>query len=118
MSQRSASVLLLALLAMIHAQLWLGRGSVFHVNHLQSTLQTLQRKNQAASQLNEQLASEIRDLKEGREMIEMIARSELGMIKPHEILVQYSGSHPNPDARAHLPKSPAQTKPQPDTARR
>ena len=34
------------------------------------------------------LASEVRDLKEGLEMVEEKARSELGMVKPNEILVQ------------------------------
>ena len=41
-----------------------------------------------ARQANERLASEVRDLKEGLEMVEEKARAELGMIKPDEILVQ------------------------------
>jgi cell division protein FtsB len=90
MSERAVPALLLALLVILHAQLWLGRGSVSHVNQLQIKLQELSAKNKAAAQVNEQLASEVRDLKEGLEMIETIARSELGMVKPNEILVQYS----------------------------
>jgi cell division protein FtsB len=90
MSERAIPALLLALLVILHAQLWLGRGSVSHVNQLQTKLQALQASNKAAAQANEQLAAEVRDLKEGLEMIETIARSELGMIKPNEILVQYS----------------------------
>jgi cell division protein FtsB len=90
MSHRAASFLLIALLITLHAQLWLGRGSVSHVNQLSAKLQDLNTKNKAAQITNEQLASEVRDLKEGLEMIEGIARSELGMIKPNEILVQYS----------------------------
>ena len=89
-SQRIVPALLIALLIAFHAQLWLGRGSVSHVNQLQAKLQELNAKNKAAAQLNEQLSSEVRDLKEGLEMIESIARSELGMIKPNEILVQYA----------------------------
>ena len=38
---------------------------------------------------NEQLRAEIRDLREGTEIIEERARRELGMVKPDEILVQY-----------------------------
>jgi cell division protein FtsB len=90
MSERAVPALLLALLVILHAQLWLGRGSVSHVNQLQTKLQELSAKNKAAAQANEQLASEVRDLKEGLEMIETIARSELGMVKPNEILVQYA----------------------------
>ena len=89
-SQRLVPALLITLLVILHAQLWLGRGSVSHVNQLQAKLQDLSAKNKAAQSTNEQLASEVRDLKEGLEMIEDKARSELGMIKANEILVQYS----------------------------
>jgi cell division protein FtsB len=34
------------------------------------------------------LAAEVRDLKEGLDMVEEKARSELGMVKPNEIFVQ------------------------------
>jgi cell division protein FtsB len=90
MSQRVVPALLIVLLTALHAQLWLGRGSVSHVNQLQTKLQDLSAKNKASQQTNEQLASEVRDLKEGLEMIEDKARAELGMIKPNEILVQYA----------------------------
>jgi cell division protein FtsB len=89
-SQRIVPLLLIALLVALHAQLWLGRGSVSHVNQLQAKLQELSVKNKASQISNEQLAAEVRDLKEGLEMIEGIARSELGMLKSNEILVQYS----------------------------
>jgi cell division protein FtsB len=90
MSQRIVPALLIALLLILHAQLWLGRGSVSHVNQLQAKLLDLNTQNKAAQTANEQLLSEVRDLKEGLEMIEDRARSELGMVKPNEILVQYS----------------------------
>jgi cell division protein FtsB len=90
MSQRVVPALLIVLLIALHAQLWFGRGSVSHVNQLQAKLQDLSTKNKAAQQTNDQLASEVRDLKEGLEMIEDKARAELGMIKPNEILVQYA----------------------------
>jgi cell division protein FtsB len=90
MSQRIVPALLIALLIALHGQLWLGRGSVSHVNQLQSKLLELNTKNSAAQTANEQLTSEVRDLREGLEMIEGIARSELGMVRPNEILVQYS----------------------------
>jgi cell division protein FtsB len=90
MSQRVVPALLIVLLIALHAQLWLGRGSVSHVNQLQTKLQDLSAKNKTSQQTNEQLASEVRDLKEGLEMIEDKARAELGMIKPNEILVQYA----------------------------
>ena len=36
------------------------------------------------------VAAEVNDLKEGLEMVEEKARSELGMVRPDEILVQVS----------------------------
>ena len=41
-------------------------------------------------QANAQLGSEVQDLKEGLDMVEEKARSELGMVKPNEVFVQYS----------------------------
>ena len=37
-----------------------------------------------------QLDAEVRDLKEGLEMVEEKARYELGMVKPDEIMIQVS----------------------------
>jgi cell division protein FtsB len=37
---------------------------------------------------NDRLSAEIRDLKEGLEIVEEKARSELGMVKNNEIFVQ------------------------------
>ncbi len=88
MSRRVVPAILLALLAILHAQLWLGRGSVPNVAKLQNKLQAQTEKNAAAQLANERLASEVRDLKEGLEMVEEKARSELGMVKPNEMFVQ------------------------------
>lgn len=90
MGARSVALLLLALLAVIHGQLWLGRGSVPKVTELQQRLDAQQAANERARQRNAQLASEVRDLKEGLEMVEEKARSELGMVRPNEIYVQIS----------------------------
>jgi cell division protein FtsB len=88
MSRRVVPAILLVLLAIVHAQLWLGRGSVPNVAKLQNKLQAQTDKNAAAQLANERLASEVRDLKEGLEMVEEKARSELGMVKPNEMFVQ------------------------------
>ena len=80
--------LLLALPGIVHAQLWLGRGSVPQVNALKQQLSEQEQLNRAAQWRNEQLASEVRDLKEGQDMVEELARQELGMVKPNEVFVQ------------------------------
>jgi cell division protein FtsB len=57
---------------------------------LQGKLNALQVKNQQAQRSNDQLTAEVRDLKEGLEMVEEKARFELGMVKPNEIYVQFT----------------------------
>jgi len=85
---RFVPALLVALLVLVHAQLWFGRGSIASVSALRQQLETQKAANLQAQQANERLASEVRDLKEGLEMVEERARMELGMVKPNEIYVQ------------------------------
>lgn len=88
MAHRVVPALLIALLMVVHAQLWFGRGSVGNVASLQRKLEQQKVRNALAQQGNERLASEVRDLKEGLDMVEEKARGELGMVKPNEIFVQ------------------------------
>jgi cell division protein FtsB len=85
---------LLLLLALVQAELWAGKGGRSYVVQLQSQLQVQQQANDAARLRNQRLAAEVNDLKEGLEMVEEQARSELGMVKPDEILVQLSPRRP------------------------
>ncbi len=79
---------LVALLLLVHAELWFGKGGVPRMMDLRSKLAAQQAANDIARHRNEQLAAEVNDLKEGLEMVEEKARSELGMIKADEIFVQ------------------------------
>jgi cell division protein FtsB len=88
MANRVVPALLIALLLIFHGQLWFGRGSLGNVAQMHSKLDALLAKNAAAKVSNNQLAAEVRDLKEGLEMVEEKARFELGMVKPNEVLVQ------------------------------
>ena len=88
MGNRVVPAILIALLLIFHGQLWMGRGSILNVRDLQQRLTDQQAKNAKAQARNDQLAAEVRDLKEGLEMVEEKARSELGMVKPNEIFVQ------------------------------
>ena len=88
MSSRLIPALLAALLLVLHAQLWLGRGSVPQVAGLKRELAGQQQANADARQRNDRLASEVRDLQEGLDMVEELARQDLGMVKPDEIFVQ------------------------------
>ena len=88
MSSRFIPAILIALLVLFHAQLWMGRGSIPNVRELQHKLDEQLANNASAQIGNDQLAAEVRDLKEGLEIVEEKARSELGMVKPNEIFVQ------------------------------
>jgi cell division protein FtsB len=90
MSNRLVPAILITLLVIVHAQLWFGRGSLGHVGLMQARLDELKVKNADSLRVNDQLAAEVRDLKEGLEMVEEKARYELGMIKPNEIYVQFT----------------------------
>ncbi len=87
---RLVTFALLALLALVHTELWLGKGGVPRVMDLQARLEAQKAENEAAHARNDQITAEVRDLKEGLEMVEEKARFELGMVKPDEIYVQVS----------------------------
>jgi len=76
----------------IQAQLWVGRGSVPYVAHLREEVAKAQADNDAARARNAQLQAELRDLREGLEMVEEKARFELGMIKSDEVFVPVSAA--------------------------
>ena len=88
MAHRFVPALLLFVLLALHVQLWFGRGSVSDVARMENKLAQQQAANLAARQSNERLAAEVRDLREGVEMVEERASTELGMVKPNEIFVQ------------------------------
>ena len=89
---RALTWILLAMLIVLQGQLWLGRGSIPDVMQLRQTLVAQRLDNQQALIANQRLDAELRDLSEGREMIEERARREIGMLRQGEIFVQYSRS--------------------------
>jgi cell division protein FtsB len=88
MGNRLVPVVLIALLAIVQAQLWFGQGSMPHVHELQQALEQQKLLNEATRRQVEQLKAEVNDLKEVLNMVEDQARSELGMVKADEIFVQ------------------------------
>ena len=85
---RIVTLVLLALLALIHNQLWLGDGGVARAQALQAQIDAQQKANALVQQEVERLRSEVQDLKDGNEMVEEKARGELSMLKPGEIYIQ------------------------------
>lgn len=87
MGNRLVLAALTALLVIFQAQLWFGRGSLPAVARMTQQLEAQKLGNQNAKQTNERLEADVRDLKEGLEMVEEKARLELGMVKLNEIYV-------------------------------
>lgn len=107
---RVVPVILLALIALVHAELWFGRSGVPRVIELQGLVAEQQARNDEARERNNRLMAEVRDLQDGLEIIEEKARVELGMVRPNEILVQYapstSGAQRQVHAAAPMPLTP------------
>jgi cell division protein FtsB len=90
MNKRSVMVLLVFLLVLFQSQLWFGRGSLSDVTQMSKKLDSLKTTSARLQTENKQLKAEVEDLKTGMDMVEEKARYELGMLKPNEILVQYT----------------------------
>ncbi len=85
---RWATIVIAGLLALVQADLWFGKGNLPYVMGLRKQVAEQKNANQAARERNARVTAEVRDLKEGLEMVEEKARTELGMVRPNEILVQ------------------------------
>ena len=81
-------VVLAALLMVVQGDLWFGKGNLPYVMGLQKQVDVQKQANALLRERNARVLAEVNDLKEGLEMVEEKARSELGMVKPDEILVQ------------------------------
>ena len=87
---RLVTLVLLVLLGLVHYELWWSKGGVQNVRSLRAQLSTQLEANAQARDVNQRMATEVADLRDGLEMVEERARGELGMLKPDEILVQLS----------------------------
>ena len=85
---KALAVVLATFLVVIQAQLWFGKGGLGRGVQLRAQLLAQQQTNDKIRAGNAQLQAELRDLREGLEMVEEKARMELGMVKPDEIYVQ------------------------------
>lgn len=99
MGARTVALLLLLLLVAIHAQLWTGRGSIGQVAEMRAQLAEQEAANARARQVNEHLAAEVQDLRQGLDTVEEKARSELGMVKPGEVYVHVTPRPPQARAK-------------------
>ena len=93
---RFIAVLLAAGLLWVQAQTWFGQRSAARVTELQQQLQEQETANAKAREALYRARAELKDLREGLEMVEEKARLELGMVKPDEIYVKLDGQPSQP----------------------
>ncbi len=84
----TTTLVLLAALGVVQAELWFGEGGMPQERRLTAQLDEQHQRNEAQQRVNARLAAEVEDLRNGLEMVEDRARSELGMVRPNEIYVQ------------------------------
>ena len=78
------ATILFVLLLVLQAQLWFGTHGVFKLWSLRSNISQEQASNAELSKRNEQLHSEVNELKQAKEALEERARSQLGFIRDGE----------------------------------
>lgn len=96
---RFIAALLAAGLLWVQAQIWFGQRSAARVTELQQQLHEQEAANAKARDAQTRARAELKDLREGLEMVEEKARLELGLIKPDEIFVKLDQSPASAPAR-------------------
>lgn len=85
---KTMTIALLALFGVLQYKLWVGEGSISTVMQLNSLIQQHAEILTQWQARNNALEAEVKDLKQGTQAAEELARSQLGMIKQGEVLYQ------------------------------
>ena len=93
---RWLSATLIALVVLLQYPLWLGKGGWLKVWDVDQRLQAQKEEIRKLEVRNAGLDAEVRDLKQGYDAIEELARFELGMIRQDEVFVQIPDKLPVP----------------------
>ena len=104
------AIALAALIVLIQAPLWLGKGGWLRAWQVEGDLAKQKAKNAQLESRNAALAAEVRDLKQGTEAVEERARYELGMIRHDEVFFQFQDIKSGQEGRPQSPpKGPSAT---------
>ena len=95
---KTLAAVLVALIVLIQAPLWLGKGGWLRVAQLEDSVDKEKAKNGELESRNSTLAAEVKDLKQGTEAVEERARYELGLVKRDEVFFQVVEDGPKRDA--------------------
>lgn len=92
---RALLLILIALLLLLQYRLWISDEGWREVWGLRAAIHLQRDENARLRERNQRLEAEVRDLKQGLDAAEEIARTDLGMIGPGETLYQIAA--PDPD---------------------
>lgn len=109
MIHRILIALIVLVIVGLQVKLWFGDGSVRTIIGLRQAVGTQESENDQLKKRNDQLAAEVKNLKEGTDAIEERARNDLGMIGRNETFFQVADM---PEAKAKTQSlSPADNQP-------
>jgi cell division protein FtsB len=102
------AIVLLLVVAILQYRLWVSDGGIHSVIVLKKAVATQTSDNQALQRRNDQLAAEVKDLKEGTAAREDRARNDLGMIGTSETFFQVVDTPPVGMPMPAPPPAPAE----------
>lgn len=87
--QRPLLLALLGLLVLLQYRLWLGEGGVTERQSLEAQVISDSAENLRLKQRNKALAERVIELQEGEEMLEAVAREDLGLVREGEEFILF-----------------------------
>ena len=91
---RPLLLLLVGLLALLQYQLWFGEGGIKERRALERQAVVGEDANATLRQRNDTLARQVLELQEGTEMLEAVAREELGLVREGEEYILFIDEKP------------------------
>ena len=80
---------LLGLLMLLQYRLWFGEGGISERQSLEAQVANDSAENQRLTQRNEALADRVIELQNGQEMLEAVAREDLGLVREGEEFILF-----------------------------
>ena len=86
---RPLLVALLGLLMLLQYRLWFGEGGITERRSLEAQVASDSAENKRLTQRNEALADRVIELQNGQEMLEAVAREDLGLVREGEEFILF-----------------------------
>jgi len=86
---RPQLLVLLGLFVLLQYRLWFGDGGIRERQTLEAQVQEGETSNQVLRERNDALAQQVLELQEGSEMLEAVAREELGLVREGEEFILF-----------------------------